>query len=88
MKKKIQIILLILLFPTLVYAYSNEVIIGGETIGIEVHSNGVYIVGFYKVDGEFIAKKNIRIGDIITKIFEKDEELFFIGKEAKWEKQH
>ena len=30
-------------YPFNIYAYSNKIIIGGETIGIEVHSDGVYI---------------------------------------------
>ena len=36
-KKKLISILMIIVFPISVFAYSNQVIIGGETIGIEVH---------------------------------------------------
>ena len=63
------IILLLLIFPINVFAYSNKVIVGGETIGIEVHSNGVYVVGFYPVNGKNIGEESgFLVGDIIKKI--------------------
>ena len=68
--KKIRLlfIYLILLFPISVFAY-DKVIPGGETIGIEVHSNGVLVVGFYNVDGKNIAKDNgFKLGDTIIKV--------------------
>ena len=58
--------LLLVLFPINIYAYSNRLIIGGETIGIEAYSKGIYIVGFYDVDNKAIAKDaGFKIGDII-----------------------
>ena len=61
--------LLLVLFPINIYAYSNRLIIGGETIGIEAYSKGIYIVGFYDVDNKAIAKDaGFKIGDIIEKI--------------------
>ena len=70
MRKKLLLFLnLLLLFPINIYAYSNKVIIGGETIGIEVKSNGIYIVGFYEVNNKEIAKiAGFKKGDIIKKI--------------------
>lgn len=68
MKKSI-LLLILLLFPINVFAYSDKVIVGGETIGIEVHSNGVYVVGFYSVNGKNIAEESgFLVGDIIKKI--------------------
>lgn len=69
MKKfKILLVYLILLLPISVFAY-DKVIPGGETIGIEVHSNGVLVVGFYKVDGKNIAKDSgFKLGDTIIKV--------------------
>ena len=68
MKKRL-IVLLLLLFPISVFAYSDSLIVGGETIGIEVHSSGVYVVGFYSVNGENIGKNSgIEVGDIIKKV--------------------
>ena len=67
--KKYIIFLLLLLFPINVFAYSNNLIIPGKPVGIEVRSKGVYIVDFYKVDGEYPAKKaGFKVGDFITKI--------------------
>ena len=67
--KKIILLISLFIFPFNVFAYSNKVIVGGETIGIEVHSNGVYVVGFYPVNGKNIAEESgFLVGDIIKKI--------------------
>ena len=72
-KKKLISILMIILFPISAFAYSNQVIVGGETIGIEVHSKGVYIVGFYPVHGKNIGEEaGFKIGDVIKKVNEKN----------------
>ena len=69
MKKLWIFINIFFLFPFSVFAYSNKVIVGGETIGIEVFSKGVYVVGFYPVFGNEIAKEaGFQKGDIIIKI--------------------
>ena len=47
------LILFLLIIPHSAFAYSNYVIPGGETIGIEVNSKGILIVGFYKVDDKY-----------------------------------
>lgn len=69
--KKIRYLLIyimLFLFPIYVFAY-DRVIPGGETIGIEVHSKGVLVVGFYKVDNNYIGKDSgFRLGDIITRV--------------------
>ena len=70
-KSKLLMILFITIFsiPLSVFAYSNEVIIGGENVGIEVNSNGVLVVGYYNVNGTSPGKKaGIKIGDTITKV--------------------
>lgn len=72
MKKKL-VILILLLFPINVFAYSDRLIIPGKPVGIEVRAKGVYIVDFYKVDDEYIAKnQGFKIGDVITKVNNKD----------------
>ncbi len=69
--KKIKTILITILmfFPGFVYAYSNRIIVGGQNIGINIESNGVLVVGFYKIDGK-IAESNpsMQVGDYITKV--------------------
>jgi len=57
------------LFPTLTFAYSNEVILGGENIGIHIETPGVMVIGFYKVDGEYLkGTPEVQIGDFIIKV--------------------
>ena len=66
--KKIIVLFIMILMPISIYAYSKNIIPGGESIGIKIEPNGLIVVGFYKVDGVYIAKNNIKIGDAITKI--------------------
>ncbi len=62
-------LLLLLVMPIQAYAYSDKVVLGGQNIGIEVHSNGVMVVGFYKVDDVYLGRNaGIDIGDKIIKI--------------------
>ena len=71
-KLKLQIIfplLILFIMPTNIYAYSKYIIPGGETIGIEVNSKGVLVVGFYEVNSRYIGKDaGFEIGDTITEI--------------------
>ena len=63
------LILLLTIIPINVFAYSNNIIASGKTIGIEVNSKGVLVVGFYKIDDKYIAKEaGFQTGDIIRKI--------------------
>lgn len=70
-KKKLQImfIFLLTLFPSIVFAYSDKIILGGDNIGIKVHSKNVMVVGFYKVEDNYIGEDaGLKVGDLITKI--------------------
>lgn len=71
-KLKLQIIvplLILFIMPQNIYAYSKYIIPGGETIGIEVNSKGILVVGFYEVDSKYIGKDaGFEIGDVITEI--------------------
>ena len=74
-KKRLLVILFLLtiLFPSIVLAYSDKIILGGDSIGIKVNTKYVMIVGFYKVDGHFIGEDaGLKIGDYITKVNSKD----------------
>lgn len=74
-KLLISFFTLLLIIPLNIFAYSNYVIVGGETIGIEVNSKGVLVVGFYKINNSFIAKDaGFAIGDVITKVNDKTVE--------------
>ena len=62
-------IFIILVFPFPLLAYSSYIIPGGENVGIEVNSKGILVVGFYKVNDEYIAKESgFIIGDSIIKV--------------------
>ena len=50
-----------------VWAYSSEVILGGSTIGIDIQSEGVMVIGFYKINGKY-HKSDLVEGDMITKV--------------------
>lgn len=68
-KNKLLLLLILAIFsiPITINAYSNNVILGGDNIGIEIKSKGVLIVGFYNV-GKTSPGKNagLQKGDIIT----------------------
>ena len=52
-KNKLLLLLIIgITIPTQVLAYSDYIIAGGENIGIELNSDGIIIVGTYKIDNE------------------------------------
>ncbi len=65
--KKFIMLLLILLIPINVYAYSNYIIPSGKTLGIEIKNDGVLVIGFYKVDKKF-NRNNLKVGDSIIKV--------------------
>lgn len=77
MKKKVIILLITLLFPLNVYAYSNYVIPGGNNIGIEVYNEGIIVIGFYKINNRYNTS-DLKIGDIITKI--NDTEVYTVNE--------
>lgn len=62
-----KLLLFIFLFPSMVLAYSNYLIMGGDTLGVEVNSKGIIVVGFYKVDNEYI-NKDLQVGDVILEV--------------------
>ena len=68
MKKYILTLLISLIIPLELFAYSEYIIPGGENIGITINSKGLTVVGFYKVNDKFIGKETLKVGDIITKI--------------------
>ena len=65
MKKILLTFFIILFCPLNILAYSKSVIPGGESIGIKIESDGLIVVGFYKVNDKYIASDNIKIGEYI-----------------------
>jgi stage IV sporulation protein B len=65
--KRLITLLTIIIFPLNVFAYSNKVYLGGNTIGVDIKTNGVMVIGFYKINGKY--NNNIlKQGDYITKV--------------------
>jgi stage IV sporulation protein B len=65
--KKIMILMMLLIIPINVWAYSKYVIPGGNTLGITVKNDGIMVIGFYRVQNK-INRNNLKVGDIITKV--------------------
>ena len=60
-----------LIIPINTLAITDKVILGGENVGIEIDTNGVLIVGFYKINNKSNIK-NLKLGDRIIKVNDKD----------------
>lgn len=55
--------------PLNVFAYSDYIYRGGNTLGIEINCDGVLIVGFYQIDGEYNkGNPKLKVGDYIQKV--------------------
>ncbi len=67
MKKYIITFLITFLFPIYVLAYSNKVVLGGQNLGIAIESDGILVVGFYKVNNTLNNSK-LSVGDYIIKV--------------------
>lgn len=73
MNFKRRLLLLLISFSIIIpfntWAYSKYLIPGGENVGITIHTKGVFVVGFYSVNGKNIAQNaGLRVGDRIVSI--------------------
>lgn len=67
--KKVLMLLTILLWPINAFAYSEYVIPGGKTLGIEVDTKGIMVIGFYKVNNKFNkGTPELKNGDYIIEV--------------------
>lgn len=71
--KKLVLAISLFLLPINTFAYSDYIYRGGKTIGIEVNSDGIMIVGFYEIDGKY-NKGKLQNGDYIIKVNDKEVE--------------
>lgn len=67
MKKIFVFLILSFMLPLEIFAYSKFIIPGGETLGIELKSDGIMIIGFYEINGK-TNKSNLKVGDYIQKV--------------------
>ncbi len=69
-KRKLLILFLtLIILPLNAFAYSNYLVPGGENLGINIHSNGILVVGFYNTEN---VKTDLQIGDLIISINDRD----------------
>ena len=59
---------MLIIFPINLFAYSENIILGGKNIGIEIESEGLVVVGFYKVNDKYIGSENLKIGDVLLEV--------------------
>ena len=65
----ITILLSIVMPLSVVFGYTDKVYIGGENVGIEVKTNGVLVVGLYKINDKLLQESsNIEAGDYIIEV--------------------
>lgn len=68
-KPYLSFLLVLLLIPNFIYAYSEYLVVGGQNIGIELKSKGIMVVGFYRVNDSYFAKDaGLKVGDVITAV--------------------
>ena len=68
--KKITLTLpLIFIIPLNIFAYSEYIIAGGDTVGIKLNTDGIMIIGSYEVDGHnTLIESGLKNGDLILEI--------------------
>ena len=66
MKKYFLTFILAFILPFNILAYSNKVVLGGQNVGISVSSDGILVVGFYKINT--FSNTKLSVGDYITKV--------------------
>ena len=67
--KFLSFLLIMFIFPFNILAYSDYIAVSGKTIGINIKSDGIMVVGLYEVDGISPGKDaKINLGDRIVKI--------------------
>lgn len=67
-RKIVLILFSFFVFNVNLLGYSEKVIVGGDNIGITLNSEGLIVVGFYKVGDRYIGKDTFKIGDVILKV--------------------
>lgn len=66
--KKITLLLLFII-PLNIYAYSDYVYAGGDSVGIKINTDGILIVGSYNIDGHNnLTDSKLKTNDLITMI--------------------
>lgn len=68
-KIKYTFLVLLLMLPFNIFAYSDYIIASGQNIGIKLNSNNVLVIGTYEINGSSPANiAGLKVGDKIFKI--------------------
>ena len=68
-KTMLSLLLTYFILPIQVLAYSKKLIVGGNSIGITIQTNGVLVVGTYLVNGKDLTKESgLKAGDQIKEV--------------------
>lgn len=62
----LSFLMVLSMFPSVILAYSDKLLVSGDTIGIQIKSKGIMVVGLYKINGK--EPSDIHLGDYIIKI--------------------
>ena len=67
--QKLTLFLLSLFIPINILAYSSKIVVGGNTVGIKLNTEGILIVGSYDINGHnTLIEAGLKNGDIINQI--------------------
>ena len=67
--KTLFFLLTLFIIPQTLFAYSDKIIAGGETIGIRLNTDGILIVGSYDINGHnSLVEAGLKSGDLISTI--------------------
>ena len=70
-KRTLFFLLALFIIPQTLFAYSNKIIAGGETVGIKLNTDGILIVGSYDINGHnSLIEAGLKSGDLISSINE------------------
>jgi stage IV sporulation protein B len=62
-------LLALFIIPQTLFAYSDKIIVGGDTVGIKLNTNGILIVGSYDINGHnSLVEAGLKSGDVISSI--------------------
>lgn len=71
----LSFLLFISIIPISTYAYSSYIVASGKSVGVQIKTDGIMVVGLYTVDNVSPGKEaGIKLGDRITKINDKQVE--------------
>ena len=71
-KQTLLLLLAFIIIPQSIFAYSDYIIAGGQTVGIKLNTDGILVVGSYNINGKNqLENSKLKEGDIINYINDK-----------------